>query len=506
MKRISTLILLMGLMPLIHAQITITQNDMPAIGDTLRVSTTVLLPGIDPAQTGPGFNWDYSNLQPQNQRVERFESITSTPFLYQIIFNQNVANLANPIDAVDFLPGFEISDAYIYYKKNPTNYVRPGYAVTALGIPVPMKFDQPELLYTFPLTITSAKDSSQSNYSLEFPGLGYFSIERKRVNEVDGWGSLTTPFGTFDVLRVKSTVFERDSLYLDSIQSGMPIIRNYIEYQWLGNSQGIPLLTITQEGPATTAVYRDIAQNFNPLVVTGDDQTICKGDSVNVSVSVTGGTPPYTYLWSNGELTPEIRVWPEETTTYGVVVTDSQNAIAVGSVTVEVIPFEKFTFTSDTIVVCAGNSLQIDAGSGYTQVRWFINNVPISQLSEIIIDSTGIGLNTAVLRVEFENNGCSGFAETVLKFEICGGFSENGILKLNLYPNPSKDYIVLSGIEQISDFQISIIDFNGRVISNIKPKLRNGEVVIDIHHLPAGSYLITLKSGSSSISAGFIRQ
>lgn len=506
MKRLATFLLLMGIMPLMHAQITITQNDMPAIGDTLRVSTTVLLPGIDPAQTGPGFTWNYSDLQPQNQRVERFVSITSVPFLYQIIFNQNVANLANPIDAVDFLPGFEISDAYIYYKKNPTNYVRPGYAVTALGIPVPMKFDQPELLYTFPLTVTSAKDSSQSNYSLAFPGLGYFSIERKRVNEVDGWGSLTTPFGTFDVLRVKSTIYEKDSLYLDSIQSGIPIIRNYIEYQWLGNGQGIPLLTITQEGPATTAVYRDIAQNFNPLIVTGDDQTICKGDTISISVSVSGGTPPYTYLWTNGEQTPEIRVWPEETTPYGVIVTDSQNAVAAGNVTVEVIPFEKFTFASDTIVVCAGNSLQIDAGTDYTQVRWYINNIPVSQLSEIIIDSTGIGLNTAVLRVEFEKDGCSGFAETIIKFEICGGFDENGLFKLKLHPNPSRDYIVLSGIERIADYKISIIDFNGRVISNIKPELRNGQVVIDIHHLPAGSYLLTLTSGRSSISAGFIRQ
>lgn len=506
MKRLTTFLLLMGIMPLMHAQITITQNDMPTIGDTLRVSTTALLPGIDPAQTGPGFTWDYSGLQPQDQRVERFVSITSVPFLYQIIFNQNVANLANPIDAVDFLSGFDISDAYTYYKKNPTNYVRPGYAVTALGIPVPMKFDQPELLYTFPLTVSSVKDSSQSNYSLAFPSLGYFSIERKRVNEVDGWGSLTTPFGTFDVLRVKSTIYEKDSLYLDSIQSGIPIIRNYIEYQWLGNGQGIPLLTITQEGPATTAVYRDIAQNFNPLIVTGDDQTICKGDSINISVSVSGGTPPYTYLWSNGEQTPEIRVWPAETTTYGVMVTDSQNAFAAGSVTVEVIPLEKFTFASDTLVICAGNSLQIDAGGDYTQVRWYINGIPVSQLSELIIDSTGIGMGTAVLRIEYEKDICSGFAETVIKFEICGGYAENGLSELKLFPNPANDYIVLSGIDQIADYQIRITDMSGRVMSNIKPAFKNGQAVIDIYHLPAGSYLLTLASGRSSISAGFIRQ
>ena len=53
------------------------------------------------------------------------------------------------------------------------------------------------------------------------------------------------PYGTFDALRVMTTIGERDSIYIDSLGIGFntPVVTTK-EYKWLGLSQGVPLLQI----------------------------------------------------------------------------------------------------------------------------------------------------------------------------------------------------------------------------------------------------------------------
>jgi hypothetical protein len=45
--------------------------------------------------------------------------------------------------------------------------------------------------------------------------------------------------------------------------------------------------------------------------------------TIRLTADVNGGTPPYTYLWSNGAKTASIQVAPAATTTYTVTVTDA---------------------------------------------------------------------------------------------------------------------------------------------------------------------------------------
>lgn len=61
-----------------------------------------------------------------------------------------------------------------------------------------------------------------------------------------------------------------------------------------------------------------------PLVLTIDPkQVICPGDSVEISVSATGGKGDYYYYWSEtGETTPSIWVSPSKSTKYTVIVMD----------------------------------------------------------------------------------------------------------------------------------------------------------------------------------------
>jgi len=505
MKKIIILISSIFAFQGLTGQITITSSNMPDTGDTTRLSSAVVLPGTDLSQTGPGYTWDFSMLDPQSQSVEEYVSPTSTPFLYQIIFNQSVANLASPINALAFLPGFNITDAYAFYKKSSSNYVRPGYAATIMGVPIPMKFDLPELFYTFPLQANSQADSSYSMYELAFPNVGYFSIERKRVNVVDGWGELTTPFGTFNTLRVKSVITERDSLYLDSLQFGAPIIRYYTEYKWLAIEFGIPVLTITEEGPLITAIYIDSLRNLNPMTVSlGPDENICGGDTISIAAEVSGGTPPYSYLWNTMDTTAVIKVSPGQTTTYSVLVTDSLNNFITGSKTINVTEFSNIELGPDTLV-CSGLSVTYTSDFNYDQLRWYINGELQPPGNTLTIDTTLAGMNTVIVRVEYESATCSGSDQVEVTFYICQGIAGINELQFVIMPNPVKEMLVVEGNDLPEKVGFVIYDMNGRRIRSGNQQVFGHRINIDVKSLKPGSYNLLIINENSRGAVKFIK-
>lgn len=245
----------------LSAQVTITSNDMPSPGDTVRKSNAAGTSGIDYTITGENHNWDFNPLFPLFQTVDTFASVSSVPFLYQVIFIPNiVANLAQKYPEADTL-GVPVSDPYRFFKNTSSQFTDIGFAVTVNDIPIPLKFDNPDVIYNFPVEYGDV-DSSYSGVGFGVPDLGYISIDRKRVNMVDGWGTLSTSFGTFDVLRMKSVVEETDSIYIDSISFGQAIDRFYTEYKWLSPGYVEPLLQVTEEGPLLTVAWMDSV--FNP--------------------------------------------------------------------------------------------------------------------------------------------------------------------------------------------------------------------------------------------------
>jgi hypothetical protein len=84
---------------------------------------------------------------------------------------------------------------------------------------------------------------------------------------VDGWGTLITPYGTFDVLRQIAIVNIRDSL--SGSLGEFVVERQTIEYRWLGAASGVPLLQIDVQVLGETPVisriaYQDSLRNDEP--------------------------------------------------------------------------------------------------------------------------------------------------------------------------------------------------------------------------------------------------
>jgi len=240
----------------VFGQIVITRNDMPNVGDTIRTSFTAVPPGTNYEQGGANMVWDFSDFIPALQAVEEYVSISTLPLPYQLVFNPAVASIASPVPEFTQIPGLELTDIYLFYRETNTFYGLAGFAFTLTGLSVPLRYDNPDIFYRFPVTYNTT-DSSESNLTLSLPNMGYLQSYRKRVNEVDAWGDITTPFGSFPAIRVRSLLTTYDSVFIDSIQLGQAISRQIIEYKWLTNNKGIPLMQIDVEGPAVTARYID---------------------------------------------------------------------------------------------------------------------------------------------------------------------------------------------------------------------------------------------------------
>lgn len=250
-------LLLFLMNPEVRSQITITSNDMPSPNDTIRKSQALSASGIDYTISGPNHVWDFSPLDAITQTVDTFVTVNSVPFLYQLVFIPNiVANVAQKFSEIDTIPDLPIADPYRFFRKTSTTYNDVGYAITVSGIPVPLRLNPADVVYKLPL-VYGNQDSSDASGQIGLAGFGYLSIQRKRVNHVDGWGSITTHYGTFDVLRLKSTVYENDSIFIDTLNFGTSIERTYIEYKWLTNGKKTPVLQITEEGPLVQVAFID---------------------------------------------------------------------------------------------------------------------------------------------------------------------------------------------------------------------------------------------------------
>ncbi|MEY3343009.1 MAG: hypothetical protein RL090_693 [Bacteroidota bacterium] len=274
-------LLLLAIATSTYGQITISTSAIPVAGDTFRFSNAQINASIDPVPTGPNHVWDFSFLTPVSQDIDTFRSVTSTGATYALYFadlgfNSNRSNQAKKgnlgVPNVPIGGGVTISDVVAFYYKSNTLYQQTGLGATINGIGVPIGFSNKDVIYRFPMNFGDM-DTSASDYSVNIPGLGYYGHDQVRITEVDGWGTLTTPFGTFNTLRLKSSVTGNDTLFLDTLGFGFQFQSPpRTEYKWLGTSKSIPLLEIvTSSGPfggtqqVTSVIYRDSLRSFTGI-------------------------------------------------------------------------------------------------------------------------------------------------------------------------------------------------------------------------------------------------
>ncbi|MGY8952934.1 MAG: T9SS type A sorting domain-containing protein, partial [Flavobacteriales bacterium] len=85
-----------------------------------------------------------------------------------------------------------------------------------------------------------------------------------------------------------------------------------------------------------------------------------------------------------------------------------------------------------------------------------------------------------------------GMNGTIIKTtsDIVGIRSENSLSSVNIYPNPTSDYLNISGINS-TNLEVTILDFNGKIL--LEESLESDRS-ISVENLSKGTYLISIES------------
>lgn len=229
------------------AQITITSADMPNAGDSIRVSVTNSIGGVDPTLSDTNYFWDFSALTPNVQQFEKFDSPTTFTSPFNLLFNPFNTSYGKNNYGFTTIPlpgGVSITAAYDFLKESSTALKQIGAGYTVNGAPIPFLYSSVDVIYKFPMHYSNT-DSCDYKYGLQIPSMGYYGETGHRVNLVDGWGTLKTPYGSFQTLRVKSAIKAIDTIYVTNFGIGTNVNRPLkYEFKWLAIGKEIPVLEI----------------------------------------------------------------------------------------------------------------------------------------------------------------------------------------------------------------------------------------------------------------------
>ena len=168
---------------------------------------------------------------------------------------QGIIDLPLPID---------ISNGYSYFRKDETGYYNTGTSFEISGFPLTTPNDLVERIYKFPMHYNDT-DASSLAYLINLPTLGAYGQHGTRTSEVDGSGILNTPYGTYNVLRVRAVINITDTLYVDQFGFGQTIERpEQIDYAWISPDVAGPVLKMSVINGAVVS-----SQLLNDSMITG---------------------------------------------------------------------------------------------------------------------------------------------------------------------------------------------------------------------------------------------
>lgn len=244
------------------AQPVIGPADMPSSGQSYQLVQSAGIGLDDPGNTfGEDVLWDYSELQQLTAQVNSYVPVSDAPFLYQFWFNNpalpSFSNHALPAAEFGFELPIPISDIYNFYRADENGYFDCGFAASLSGFPLSGARNPTDRILKFPLEYGMAPDTNSTFFNITIPELANIKSFRTRANSLDGWGTVVTPSGTYEALRVRSVVNGVDTIFVESAGIDQTIVTpETIEYRWLSPGAGLPVLQINVvDGNVTTVNY-----------------------------------------------------------------------------------------------------------------------------------------------------------------------------------------------------------------------------------------------------------
>lgn len=132
-----------------------------------------------------------------------------------------------------------------------------------------------------------------------------------------------------------------------------------------GLSAGIHTVLVTDANLCQSTATITISQPVDLLITAPQSFSLCYGLSTSLYGNVTGGTPPYSFLWNTSQTTPSIMINPTVATNYTLAVKDHNSCKKTKTFTVSVLPNNPLTLSINGGTICSGQSIVLTAyGAG----------------------------------------------------------------------------------------------------------------------------------------------
>jgi hypothetical protein len=227
----------------VRAQITITQGTFAPIGFTFSSYNTSASVAITPGPSGANQSWTIPTLTFDPPAAQELVNPAATPL---------GATFPTATHAQGDVGAGGAGGVWSYYRVAADSYSLLGQITLVSGVDTLIfAYNPTQLLAPLPLSYPHGSWTAVSQYSYEaFPG--FFIVVRDSViNELDGWGTITTQFGNWQVLRARLHRYN-----MSGLQGLPPTITESTQYIWT-TQNGLPVAALYSLGwdPNFTSAY-----------------------------------------------------------------------------------------------------------------------------------------------------------------------------------------------------------------------------------------------------------
>lgn len=312
-----------------------------------------------------------------------------------------------------------------------------GFEVDINGSPLPavIVYQQPDTILRFPVTYDDTW-TSDIEFRLDLTPSGQnliYESNQSRVTSIDGWGTLMTPYDTFEnVLRLKSVITRMDTVTVDFVP--MPVMLTQVEYMWLDTNYSLPIMT------------------SNGMIFNGDSVVI---DAMEYIYDAVCPTPTWEvtldsdvfFLDENGMVTIDFNISNSNANLYNWDFGDQSQEETDGA-------------TSHTYIVPGSYTASV--------VGCMTNCLPEGSCTFQILDFEILDTLTAVEHIDGQQIG------------------------LKLFPNPVRDVLNVFVPDDLGVMDYSIVDISGRQVAS--GSLTIGINQLETYQIINGMYTMIIKS------------
>jgi PKD repeat protein len=515
--KIKLLLLILTLNKIVFAQISILNADMPRANDTLRYSISTST--LNYAATDTNYTWDFSTLKINNQDIQKYYTPLSTPYVLQFLS----ATYGIPESNLNLGPvgGGTASDVYSFFKTSASALVVVGRGATIQNLPLGIVYSSKDTIYKYPMIYGKTYSSSYAGEA-GLAGVGTLKQSGTRNTIVDGWGKITTPYGTFDCIRIKSTVLGTDSIVFGGF--GIPIPANRTEYTWLAKGERFPILEVIVNNTTSLVTSIKMKDRYRPEAYVNNcnfnaNRTLIKPADTVTFTNTSFGNPtsfnwqitPGTYRFAAGSsATSEMpKIIFDSLGNYDIKLRvnylgGSDDTLKIAYIKVRDAVIADFSASTNQPTInetvtftdkSKGNpSVYLWTITPATNIK-YVNGTDMTssnpQVSFLMVGSynvqlrvTGPGGTNTVMRTGYINVYATGLS------------SEEDKLSVSYFPNPAKDVIHFEFTKSLPA-KIDLSDFSGKLVLTETLEGSKGSK-INVGHLKAGVYFLQITQGSET--------